>query len=68
MYDLGPELSDPVSRSQSDVSALQVRLFNLSRLRRNGLEGSSISPSAVFRCHTRRVKKLAVIFSFSILK
>ncbi|KAG6422028.1 hypothetical protein SASPL_118589 [Salvia splendens] len=46
--------------SQSDVSALQVRLFNLSRLRRNGLEGSSISPSAVFRCHTRRVKKLAV--------
>lgn len=55
----------PVSCSWSDVSGLQVRLFNLSRLRRTGLEGSG-SPSAVFQCHTRRVKKLAVIFPFCI--
>lgn len=58
----------PVSWCRNDVSGLQVRLFNLSRLRRTGVEGSGVSPSAVFQCHTRRVKKLAVIFPFCIWK
>lgn len=57
-----------VSCSRSDVSVLQVRLFNLSRSRRTGMEGNGISPSAVFQCHTRRVKKLAVISSFCMWK
>lgn len=68
IYDLAPQMSGSrfMYCGQSDIRALQVRLFNLSRLRRNGTEESGISPSAVFQCHTRRVKKLAVISSFYI--
>ncbi|KAH6781188.1 transducin family protein / WD-40 repeat family protein [Perilla frutescens var. hirtella] len=53
-----PETSDELV--VSGAADAEVRLFNLSRLRRNGLEESCISPSAVFQCHSRRVKKLAV--------
>jgi hypothetical protein len=39
---------------------LQVRLFNLSRLSGRGPDDNVIPPSALYQCHTRRVKKLAV--------
>ncbi|KAI3460063.1 hypothetical protein Pfo_016726 [Paulownia fortunei] len=52
-----PETSDELV--VSGAADAEVRLFNLSRLR-SGLEESGISPSAIFQCHTRRVKKLAV--------
>ncbi|KAJ9146499.1 hypothetical protein P3X46_028758 [Hevea brasiliensis] len=38
----------------------EVRLFNLSRLSGRGPDDNAIAPSAVYQCHTRRVKKLAV--------
>ncbi|CAN1185439.1 Protein ALTERED SEED GERMINATION 2 [Linum perenne] len=38
----------------------RVRLFNLSRLGGRGPEDTGIVPSALYQCHTRRVKKLAV--------
>lgn len=41
---------------------LQVRLFNLSRLSGRGPEDNAVPPSALYQCHTRRVKKLAVRF------
>ena len=41
---------------------LQVRLFNLSRLSGRELNDGAISPSALYQCHTRRVKKLVVRF------
>lgn len=41
---------------------LQVRLFNLSRLSGRGTDDNAIAPSALYQCHTRRVKKLAVRF------
>ncbi|KAI8550286.1 hypothetical protein RHMOL_Rhmol06G0093200 [Rhododendron molle] len=44
----------------SGAGDAEVRLFNLSRLRGRGPDESDISPSAVFQCHSRRVKKLAV--------
>ncbi|KAL8487841.1 hypothetical protein ACS0TY_024235 [Phlomoides rotata] len=53
-----PETSDELV--VSGAADAEVRLFNLSRIRRNGVEEGGISPSAVFQCHTRRVKKLAV--------
>ncbi|XP_011074226.1 WD and tetratricopeptide repeats protein 1 [Sesamum indicum] len=53
-----PETSDELV--VSGAGDAEVRLFNLSRLRRSGLEEGGISPSAIFQCHTRRVKKLAV--------
>ncbi|KAL0322869.1 UNVERIFIED_CONTAM: WD and tetratricopeptide repeats protein 1 [Sesamum angustifolium] len=53
-----PETSDELV--VSGAGDAEVRLFNLSRLRRSGLEEGSISPLAIFQCHTRRVKKLAV--------
>ena len=40
----------------------QVRLFNLSRV-----IGDAVEPSGVFRCHSRRVKKLAVRFHLDTL-
>lgn len=49
------------------VCALQVRLFNLSRLK-GGVEESGITPSALFQCHTRRVKKLTVNPFFWLFK
>ncbi|GAA0158460.1 ubiquitin-protein ligase [Lithospermum erythrorhizon] len=53
-----PETSDEVLVSAAGDA--EVRLFHLSRLSERALEDNAISPSAVFRCHTRRVKKLAV--------
>ncbi|GFP92144.1 wd and tetratricopeptide repeats protein 1 [Phtheirospermum japonicum] len=52
-----PETSDELV--VSGAADAEVRLFNLSRLRRSRLE-NGITPLAVFQCHTRRVKKLAV--------
>lgn len=53
-----PETSDELV--VSGAADAEVRLFNLSRLKGSGSEDSAIDPSANFRCHTRRVKKLAV--------
>ncbi|KAL3504844.1 hypothetical protein ACH5RR_034685 [Cinchona calisaya] len=44
----------------SGAGDAEVRLFNLSRLRGRGLDENVINPSALFQCHTKRVKKLAV--------
>ncbi|CAI0467750.1 unnamed protein product [Linum tenue] len=38
----------------------RVRLFNLSRSGGRGPDDTGIVPSALYQCHTRRVKKLAV--------
>ncbi|XP_071715911.1 protein ALTERED SEED GERMINATION 2 [Rutidosis leptorrhynchoides] len=53
-----PETSDELV--VSGAADADVRLFNLSRLGGNEAEGSTLNPSALFQCHTRRVKKLAV--------
>ncbi|GKV09451.1 hypothetical protein SLEP1_g20950 [Rubroshorea leprosula] len=53
-----PETSDELVVSGAGDS--QVRLFNLSRLGGRGHGDGSIAPSAVYHCHTKRVKKLAV--------
>ncbi|XP_052191448.1 protein ALTERED SEED GERMINATION 2 [Diospyros lotus] len=53
-----PETSDEFV--VSGAGDAEVRLFNLSRLRGRGPDEYEISPSAVFQCHSRRVKKLAV--------
>nr|GLL48120.1 WD and tetratricopeptide repeats protein 1-like isoform X1 [Ipomoea trifida] len=53
-----PETSDELV--VSGAGDAEVRLFHLSHLRGRGLDENFISPSAVFQCHTRRVKKLAV--------
>lgn len=53
-----PETSDELV--VSGAGDAEVRLFNLSRLRGRGPDEYDISPSAVFQCHSRRVKKLAV--------
>ncbi|XP_057469539.1 protein ALTERED SEED GERMINATION 2-like isoform X2 [Actinidia eriantha] len=53
-----PETSDELV--VSGAGDAQVRLFNLSRLSGSGPDECDISPSAVFQCHSRRVKKLAV--------
>lgn len=39
---------------------LQVRLFDLSRLNGRGIGEAAVAPIALFQCHNRRVKKLAV--------
>ncbi|KAL3619623.1 hypothetical protein CASFOL_034535 [Castilleja foliolosa] len=52
-----PETSDELV--VSGAADAEVRLFNLSRLRRSRLQ-NGIAPLAVFQSHTRRVKKLAV--------
>nr|XP_043637625.1 protein ALTERED SEED GERMINATION 2 isoform X2 [Erigeron canadensis] len=44
----------------SGAADAEVRLFNLSRLEGKGVEANSINPSALFQCHSRRIKKLAV--------
>lgn len=41
---------------------LQVRVFNLSRLSGKRPVEISMEPSAVYQCHSRRIKKLAVRF------
>ncbi|KAI3760755.1 hypothetical protein L1987_51154 [Smallanthus sonchifolius] len=53
-----PETSDELV--VSGAADAEVRLFNLSRLGRRGVEDTAINPSALFQCHTRRIKKLAV--------
>ncbi|KAL8261506.1 hypothetical protein R6Q59_025555 [Mikania micrantha] len=53
-----PETSDELV--VSGAADAEVRLFNLSRLGRRGAEDSTIHPSALFQCHTKRIKKLAV--------
>ncbi|XP_030455167.1 protein ALTERED SEED GERMINATION 2 isoform X1 [Syzygium oleosum] len=53
-----PETSDELV--VSGAGDAEVRLFNLSRLDGKGTEENAILPSALFQCHTRRVKKLAV--------
>lgn len=44
----------------SGAGDAEVRLFNLSRLSEKKSEDSTPEPLAVFQCHSRRVKKLAV--------
>ncbi|XVF39609.1 hypothetical protein PTKIN_Ptkin01aG0047400 [Pterospermum kingtungense] len=53
-----PETSDELV--VSGAADAEVRLFNLSRLNGRGLNDGAITPSALYQCHTRRVKKLAV--------
>ncbi|XWS21435.1 hypothetical protein CRYUN_Cryun30bG0054400 [Craigia yunnanensis] len=53
-----PETSDELV--VSGAADAEVRLFNLSRLSGRGLNDGTISPSALYQCHTKRVKKLAV--------
>ncbi|OVA01813.1 WD40 repeat [Macleaya cordata] len=53
-----PETSDELV--VSGAGDAEVRLFNLSRLSTRRPEGNAIEPSALFQCHSRRVKKLAV--------
>ncbi|XP_017645924.1 protein ALTERED SEED GERMINATION 2-like [Gossypium arboreum] len=53
-----PETSDELV--VSGAGDAEVRLFNLSRLNGRGLHDGATTPSALYQCHTRRVKKLAV--------
>ncbi|XP_044512301.1 protein ALTERED SEED GERMINATION 2 isoform X2 [Mangifera indica] len=53
-----PETSDELV--VSGAGDAEVRLFNLSRFSGRGLDDNAIPPSALYQCHTRRVKKLAV--------
>ncbi|GMY06996.1 protein ALTERED SEED GERMINATION 2 isoform X1 [Fagus crenata] len=53
-----PETSDELV--VSGAGDAEVRLFNLSRLSGRGPDDSVIPPSALYQCHSRRVKKLAV--------
>ncbi|KAL5714321.1 Protein ALTERED SEED GERMINATION 2 [Ranunculus cassubicifolius] len=53
-----PETSDELVVSGAGDG--EVRLFNLSRAGGREVKESSVAPSAVFQCHSRRVKKLAV--------
>ncbi|XP_073053050.1 protein ALTERED SEED GERMINATION 2 isoform X2 [Primulina eburnea] len=53
-----PETSDELV--VSGAGDAEVRLFNLSRLKGRERDGGGINPLALFQCHTRRVKKLAV--------
>ncbi|KAK4352344.1 hypothetical protein RND71_027862 [Anisodus tanguticus] len=53
-----PETSDDLV--VSGAGDAEVRLFRLSHLKGRGCEDNAVTPSALFQCHTRRVKKLAV--------
>uniref|UniRef100_A0A2N9I9X6 Anaphase-promoting complex subunit 4 WD40 domain-containing protein n=1 Tax=Fagus sylvatica TaxID=28930 RepID=A0A2N9I9X6_FAGSY len=53
-----PETSDELV--VSGAGDAEVRLFNLSRLSGRGPDDNVIPPSALYQCHSRRVKKLAV--------
>ncbi|XP_039003363.1 WD and tetratricopeptide repeats protein 1-like [Hibiscus syriacus] len=53
-----PETSD--EHVASGAGDAEVRLFNLSCLNGRGLNDGAATPSALYQCHTRRVKKLAV--------
>ncbi|XP_038716057.1 WD and tetratricopeptide repeats protein 1-like [Tripterygium wilfordii] len=53
-----PETSDELV--VSGAGDAEVRLFNLSRLSGRTPDDNAIAPLALYQCHTRRVKKLAV--------
>ncbi|KAL9245565.1 hypothetical protein vseg_019201 [Gypsophila vaccaria] len=53
-----PETCDEIVASGAGDA--EVRVFNISRLSGIRAEETSITPSAHFQCHTRRVKKLAI--------
>ncbi|KAG7024572.1 WD and tetratricopeptide repeats protein 1, partial [Cucurbita argyrosperma subsp. argyrosperma] len=53
-----PETSDELV--VSGAGDAEVRLFNLSRLKGRRHDDSPIASSALYQCHTRRVKKLAI--------
>ncbi|XP_057427167.1 protein ALTERED SEED GERMINATION 2 [Lotus japonicus] len=53
-----PETSDELV--VSGAGDAEVRLFNLSRLSGRGFSDEAIAPFALYQCHSRRVKKLAV--------
>ncbi|KAF5185962.1 Ddb1- and cul4-associated factor [Thalictrum thalictroides] len=53
-----PETSDELV--VSGAGDAEVRLFDVSRSSGSSLEEDAVTPSAVFQCHSRRVKKLAV--------
>ncbi|KAI4366549.1 hypothetical protein MLD38_022412 [Melastoma candidum] len=53
-----PETSDELIASGAGDA--EVRLFNLSHLSGGLADENTITPSALYLCHTRRVKKLAV--------
>ncbi|KAJ1424805.1 WD40/YVTN repeat-like-containing domain superfamily [Sesbania bispinosa] len=53
-----PETSDELV--VSGAGDAEVRLFNTTRLSGRGFSEDAIAPSALYQCHTRRVKKLAV--------
>ncbi|KAL5218581.1 hypothetical protein ABZP36_019265 [Zizania latifolia] len=53
-----PETSDEVV--VSGAGDTEVRVFNLSRLGGRRPREISMEPAAVYRCHSRRIKKLAV--------
>lgn len=53
-----PETSDELV--VSGAGDAEVRLFHLSHLKGRGCEDNTVTPSALFQCHSRRVKKLAV--------
>ncbi|KQK23224.1 hypothetical protein BRADI_1g72086v3 [Brachypodium distachyon] len=53
-----PETSDDVV--VSGAADAEVRVFNLSRLSGRRSREISMEPAAVYQCHSRRVKKLAV--------
>ncbi|KAL9396347.1 hypothetical protein Peur_010600 [Populus x canadensis] len=50
-----------IERGQSIMlQIMQVCLFNFSHLSGTGPDDNSVAPSALYQCHTRRVKTLAV--------
>ncbi|XP_038717662.1 WD and tetratricopeptide repeats protein 1 isoform X2 [Tripterygium wilfordii] len=53
-----PETSDELV--VSGAGDAEVRLFNLSHLSGGTSDDNAIAPLALYQCHTRRVKKLAV--------
>ncbi|EHA8588801.1 putative WD and tetratricopeptide repeats protein 1 [Cocos nucifera] len=53
-----PETSDELV--VSGAGDTEVRLFNISRLNGKRSEEIALEPAALYRCHSRRVKKLAV--------
>ncbi|WCJ24695.1 transducin family protein / WD-40 repeat family protein [Euphorbia peplus] len=53
-----PETSDELV--VSGAGDAEIRLFNLSRLSGRGPGENAIAPTALYQCHSKRVKKLAV--------
>ncbi|CAH8281800.1 unnamed protein product [Eruca vesicaria subsp. sativa] len=53
-----PETSDELV--VSGAGDAEVRLFNLAGLRGRADDDNALTPTAMYQCHTRRVKKLAV--------